>query len=606
MQKLLYLILLLGLICINSLYGQNYEYSTDDTVEIEQVVITGNRVQVAKENVPLTISVIDEKSIEQSQDSKILSLISKKVPGVFVTERGVTGYGLSQGSAGHINVRGIGSHPNTQVLMLIDGHPQYMGIFGHPLPDSYVTSDVEKVEVIRGPASILYGSNAMGGVINLITNKQEEEGFHGGGQAMYGSYNTQKYTAKGGYKSEKFNVFASVNHDRTNGHRDSSDFNITNGYIKTGYELNEHLNIKADFSLSAFESQDPGLINQPAGNFIDILRGRGSFSLENSYEKIEGGLKLYHNFGEHEISNGFHSTDRLSGLMLHQTLRLIPNNMITIGADYKNYGGMAENTKFNNDIGEEYLDEMAGYALIQHTFFSKLVLNGGLRIENNEMYGTEILPQTGFAYHPFKTTTIKGSFAKGFRSPTMNEFFLFGFHNKDLEPERINNYELGFIQKLFNQRMDFELTGFYIDGSNMIQTNQQRGIYLNTGEFTNYGIETAVNYKLNENLQVNTNYSYLYTEKQILGAPEHKYYLGVNYSFKNIQVNLNVEHINDLYTQAPERETYTLLNSRITYNQSESLGFFLSAENLTGTDYHITFGYPMPETTLFGGIKFDF
>lgn len=101
--------------------------------------------------------------------------------------------------------------------MLIDGHPQFMSIFGHPLSDSYVASDVEKVEVIRGPASILYGSNAMGGVINIITCKQTQDGFNGDARFMYGSYNTQKYLAAGGYKRDKLSVFASINHDQIEG-----------------------------------------------------------------------------------------------------------------------------------------------------------------------------------------------------------------------------------------------------------------------------------------------------------------------------------------------------------------------------------------------------
>ena len=85
----------------------------------------------------------------------------------------------ASGAAGGISIRGIGGSPNTQMLVLIDGHPQFMGLMGHPLPDAYVASDVERVEVVRGPASILYGTNAMGGVINIITRavyKRQEQG----------------------------------------------------------------------------------------------------------------------------------------------------------------------------------------------------------------------------------------------------------------------------------------------------------------------------------------------------------------------------------------------------------------------------------------------
>ncbi|MFW6290090.1 MAG: TonB-dependent receptor plug domain-containing protein, partial [Mariniphaga sp.] len=146
-----------------------------DTVKIDEVIVTGSRVEVARRNVPLTVSTVERSQIERSNESAILPVLSRRIPGLFVTERGVTGFGVGTGSAGQISMRGVGgTAPNTQVLVLIDGHPQFQGLFGHPLPDAYVSSDVEKVEVIRGPASILYGSNAMGGVINIITREQQQ------------------------------------------------------------------------------------------------------------------------------------------------------------------------------------------------------------------------------------------------------------------------------------------------------------------------------------------------------------------------------------------------------------------------------------------------
>ena len=154
-----------------------FSQSLNDTIQLNEVVVTGNKTEITRNNVPLTISVINSSTIENSNESALLPIISEQVPGVFVTERGTTGFGVASGAAGQISIRGVGGSPNTQVLMLLDGHPQYMGIMGHPLPDSYVASDVERVEIIRGPASILYGSGAMGGVINIITKKQKVDGY---------------------------------------------------------------------------------------------------------------------------------------------------------------------------------------------------------------------------------------------------------------------------------------------------------------------------------------------------------------------------------------------------------------------------------------------
>lgn len=603
-------IILLTLL-LTSLNLQLYcqQFSTD-TIDIEEIVITGNRVDVVKKNVPLSVTVINEEEISRMHETRILPMISKKTPGVFVTERGVTGFGLSQGSAGHINIRGTGNHPNTQVLMLIDGHPQFMGIFGHPLPDAYVTSDVKKVEIIRGPASILYGSNAMGGVINLITKEQKQDGFTSNGQFMYGSHNTQKYTARAGYRKDRFSIMASVNHDQTDGHRDSSDFNITNGYLKSSYHISDHLDVKIDGSLASYESQDPGVIMASAGNFIDIQRGRTSLSLENQFDKVEGELKVYHNFGEHNISDGFHSTDHLTGVMAYQSLTIIPNNLITLGTEYKNYGGFAENTNAGITFADKTINEVAAYVLIQQRFLNKLVLNSGIRMEHHQFYGTEWIPQAGFAYHPYENTTLKGSVAKGFRSPTMRELYLFGNANLDLQPERMMNYEAGFLQSIKKMNMQLELTAFYSEGTNLIQSINF-GQFQNSGDFKKSGLETALKYSPFKTVDLHTHYTFLNTDEPILAAPEQNFYLGIDFHPGAFNFHADMEHVKNLYTitnnlntynlSEPQLETYTVLNAKISY-QFRNYRAFLSAENLTGTKYSITYGYPMPKATFFAGI----
>ena len=159
-------------------------------------MISANKVQVNRSSVPLTISVIDREQIEASSESALLPVLSQHVPGLFVTQKGITGFGVSEGAAGTVNIRGVGS--GNKVLMLFDGQPQWAGVFGHSLPDTYVASDVERVEVIRGPGSLLYGSNAMGGVVNIITRHHKQEGRRTQARVMYGSYNTQKYMVNNG------------------------------------------------------------------------------------------------------------------------------------------------------------------------------------------------------------------------------------------------------------------------------------------------------------------------------------------------------------------------------------------------------------------------
>jgi iron complex outermembrane receptor protein len=600
-------------VCIYNTNAQ-MSFSTNDTIKINEVVVTGTHVKVNRNNVPMAVSVVNRSQIEESDESAILPILNGRVPGLFVTERGVTGFGVATGSAGQISIRGIGGSPTTGVLMLIDGHPQFMGIMGHPLPDSYVASDVERVEVIRGPASVLYGSNAMGGVINIITKKQNEEGIHGNARVSYGSYNTQKYMASSGFKKDKFSAFVSGNHDQTEGHRSHSDFNITNGYLKLGYDINEHFFTSSDISLAAFESADPGpdTLNAEPGESIDILRGYWAFTLLNEFEKSSGAMKVFYNFGEHEITDGFHSTDHNYGINIHESVQLFKGNTITAGFDYMNYGGLAENEIAMNGAGTIFADttitEYGLYALTQQTLAEKLTLNAGVRYQNHSVYGGEWIPSFGFAYEVGIQTTWKGSLSKGFRSPTIRELFLWS-SNPDLAPEKIWNFDTGVSKTFFQQKMNAELTIFIVEGDNMITYVGPPTGYVNTGEVSNKGIEFALNTEPTKNLKLNASYSYTHMKSPVFATPEHHLFVNAHYRIKKLQLNANVQCISNLDNDATDvvnLESYTLMNAKAMYNLTRNLKFYVSGENIFSTSYQVNRYYTMPEATVFAGVNYIF
>lgn len=131
------------------------------TYTLDEVVVTGTRNETDVRHLSQTVSVLNRSKIEQTMQSSLLPVLTEQVPGLFTTSRGIMGYGVSNGAAGGISLRGL-SGGSARLMVLIDGHPQYAGIFGHPISDAYQTLLADKVEVLRGPASVLYGSNAMG------------------------------------------------------------------------------------------------------------------------------------------------------------------------------------------------------------------------------------------------------------------------------------------------------------------------------------------------------------------------------------------------------------------------------------------------------------
>jgi outer membrane receptor protein involved in Fe transport len=611
------------------------QQSLSDTIEIEEVVVTGSKVEVARKNVPLSLSVITHDEIEQSGESAILPVISQQVPGVFVTERGMTGFGVANGAAGQINIRGLGGNPTTQVLILIDGHPQFMGLMGHPLPDAYVSSDIEKVEIIRGPASILYGSNAFGGVINIITRKQHSDGITLNAKALYGSYDTRKLSLNGGLRKNKFDVFASVNHDQTDGHRDTSDFAITNAYVKTGYKLSKNIYAVADFSLAHFEAADPGPENGIAGERIDIKRGKTALSVENNFNSLEGALKIYYNFGEHDITDGWHSNDDLFGIMFYQSLKLVPHITLTAGFDYMDYGGKGspiisvirdENGNIvpgptgPQFVTSEFSDKwisMQNHALYmnyQHLILNKLSINAGIRYELNSTYKDELIPEAGAALNISNITTLKGSISKGYRPPSIRELYFFPPANNNLKPEQMMNYELSWIQKWSDLKIKTELTTYLCQGENLIimvpSVAPPPPIYRNTGDFKNIGIEFSGVADIIKNLRIHTNYSFIHMDTPLPGTPEHNLFLSANYLLRKFNFNLSLQNISNLYNDiggetSVLEKNYTVLGSQIRYQVTHYLNLFIIANNLLNEKYYIINGYPMPGINFLAGINLN-
>ncbi len=604
--------LFLLLILFSNVLAAQFSLTTD-TIKIDEVVVTGTPVKVNRNNVPMAVSVVSRSQIEESDESAILPILNGRVPGLFVTERGVTGFGVAKGSAGQISIRGIGGNPTTGVLMLIDGHPQFMGIMGHPLPDSYVASDVERVEVIRGPASVLYGSNAMGGVINIITKKQNAEGVHGNARLSYGSFNTQKYMGAVGFKKQKFSAFVSGNHDQTDGHRSDSDFKINNGYAKLGYNLNDHFYVATDFSLAKYNASDPGpdTTNAKPGERIDILRGYGAVSLQNEFEKASGAIKLFYNFGEHNITDGFHSTDNNYGANLYESLHLFEGNSITVGVDLTTYGGFAENTKAMKGKGIVFADtavsEFGTYAFMQQTVAEKLTVNAGLRYQNHSVYGSQWIPSAGFAFKVGKLTTWKGSVSKGFRSPTIRELFMWN-HNPDLLPETVISYETGVSKTFFNNRLSGEVTVYAVNGDNLIINVPMKGLQ-NSGEINNKGVEVAINAAPVKNLSLNATYSYINMKSPVFATPEHHLFFNAKYRLKKLMLMANIQQVANLDNDPSpvvNLESYTLLNAKISYNITRNFKLYVSGENLTGANYQVNRYYTMPKTTVFAGVNFVF
>jgi len=334
------------------------------------------------------------------------------------------------------------------------------------------------------------------------------------------------------------------------------------------------------------------------------------YGCENKYENIEGALKVYHNFGEHVLSDGFQSTDRNSGAMLYQTLKLRKSSVLTGGIDFKQYAGKVTNQPFlaaNDSLIA--VNELAAYLYGQQTLFNKLTISAGIRIENSSKFGTELVPMGGLSYVLTDNTSLKASVSKGFRSPTIMEMYLYA-PNPDLQPERMINYELSWLQSLLKNKLNLELTAFKVKGENLIQVvvPPVPAKRQNVGTFDNQGIEFSAKYSLTKNLHFHANYSYINLDKIVVAVPRAQLNVGANYSYKIWSAHVNLQNIDQLYTNIATTsiESYSLLSARLSCRPIKNLELFMAGNNLLNETYQINYGYPMPKINFNSGVSYKF
>ncbi len=594
---------------------------------VGEVVITGSRNAVDVRHLPMTVTVIGQEKLEMQNRQSILPTVMQQVPGVFVTSRAVLGYGVSGGGSGAVNMRGI-SGAAGQLLVLIDGHPQYQGIFGHPIADSYQTMMAEKVEVLRGPASVLYGSNAMGGVISIVTRSIETDGVRTNVNIGGGSYGTFMADAMNQVRNGKFSSTVSAEYGRSDNHRPHMQFEQYGGYLKLGCDIDNHWNTFINADVTHFDSRYPGSTIEPVyGAEQWITRGVMTAAIENNYERTSGAISVFSNFGRHKIDDGtkeptqttnryFRSKDALSGVSVYQSAQLFAGNRITFGVDYQHIYGNAYYTDknagtvlivANKQTARSVRHEEAAYIDFRQHVTNWFTVDFGVRIDHHSVTGTEWIPQVGVVLHPLNNADLKAMASKGFRNPTMREMYLYPPSNEELKPESLWNYELSWRHKFNNFTYGANL--FYINGDNMIQTVPVDGKprNVNIGKINNTGIEMEAAWQIDKHLTISTNHSLLNMEYKVLAAPTYKGFLGTDYYVGKLTISVNMQYIDRLYTSVGENEKtedFYLLNINANYKLANWLQIWLRGENLLAQKYEINLGYPMPKATFMAGARF--
>lgn len=590
----------------------------DTTKVLNEVVVTGTNNSVPRRLLPYTVSVVSNRQLEATGQTQVLSAISGMVPSLFVSQRSIFGFGVSNGGAGHIKLRGVGGDRASAVLMMVDGQPQFAGIYSHHIADFYDKEYVERIEVLRGPGSVLYGSNAMAGTINVITKNATKKGVRTTLQSQYGSYNTWLSSLTNTVRFGRFSSLVSLSYNRTDGTVKNFDFRQADGYVKVGYDFSDRWRAYIDYTLMNFRGNDPiyPTLSDPESTDIyrqNITRGEAAATVTNTYGSLSGSARIYYNYGNHFVDDPkhFHSLDDRLGIILYENFRPWKDASATVGFDFDFYSGQIPVSGGNNHtegslstISRKSIMEYSPYLTLSQMLLDGMVnVSAGLRMANSDRFHTQWVPQFGFSLNPGQDWTVKGNLAMGYRNPSFRELYLYRMANPDLQPEKMMNYEVS-AGKTFSRYLSAELTGYYSKGDNMIQTVDMKN--RNTGSFINKGLELSARSHPLDNLWITATYSYLHTSlRNLTGAPKNQYYLGIEWNpwhFLNVAADL--KGVGGLYVADNIRhQNYALLNLKVTWEICRYVSVFARLENITDARYTINRGYEMPGFTAMGGFK---
>jgi len=252
-------------------------------IDLGVIVVTPTRSERTIKDLSASVSVITREEIESSNANTCTDILNT-LPGLFVNKTGAFG-------RADVDIRGIGDKGRS-IMVLIDGRPVKMGLYGCTVTHTLPLDNVERIEVVRGPASVLYGSDALGGVINIITRKAKK-GVETDVSSSYGTYNTQVYKILHGANFSKYDYYITGDLRMSDGHVENSAYDARNFTGRFGYEItdNSTLSLTAKYFDGLREEPSPS----PAGTWNDYKRGAVDITFDKKLDKWKYTIKGYRN-----------------------------------------------------------------------------------------------------------------------------------------------------------------------------------------------------------------------------------------------------------------------------------------------------------------------
>ena len=619
----------------------------EEATELDDLVVTAGLEPISIRDVASSVTVISREEIEQRQ-VKYLADLLRTVPGFSVSQAG------GPGSLTQVRVRGAEAN---QLLVLIDGIRANDPASADEFQFQYaLTSNIERIEIIRGPQSATWGTDALAGVINIIRRK-DVSGKYLAATAEYGSFDSLDLGVNGGVSTDRYQLNGGVAYVETDGINVSREGDEKDGSRNTTANLaldfkatesvqfsfsGQSVNARTDFDDSDFVVTGlPFDTDRETKAQRDYLRGAVSYQPANS--RWSGSLSA--NWLDTDNQNYIDGIPESSTAADSLEFRLKTSVLLGDAAaqnhrlsfeidldntDFKQRGtatpfGDPNQDQSYNDTG--YAAEYVGQPFESFTW----TLSG--RLDDFSDFDNVFTWQMAASSYLTDTLKLRGSAGTGSKAPTFTE--LFGFYadyfvgNPELMPEKSKGWELGIDLEVldqqlslgaayFDQTLEDEIDGFVFDPNTFLFTAVNR-----EGKSHRKGIELVISAEVTDSLSINANYTYVdATESDTAGntsrevrRPRHLASLVANYDFAesrgnlNLNVNYNGSQLDNYFpppffaTETVELESYTLVGLAVSWKLTSNLELIGRVSNLLDEDYEDVLGFSRPGRGVFAGLR---
>ena len=434
---------------------------------IQETVVTA-RPSPGKDHTAAVTSV-KGANIRRSTRTSTIEALSQESAGIYVSGRGVGFHGVAGGASGAIHIRGLGGSPNSQVLVVENGVPDAQGIFGHPIPDAYVPFLIDEVRVVMGGDSVLYGSNAVGGVIIIRDRWRTTRGWELNNETAFGSYNTIKETVSFLGRWKSFDLAAAFHARKSDGHRDGAGGTNKVANLAVRWRIKPKLDLTLRNKAMKLSGTDPGPITHPNDNhWYDVLRDNFSLKLNWDKEWFQLNVVSFANIGIHRLYDGFFSLDTTAGGFGEWKVKVLDNLRFLLGMGTEWLNGHVENRIQNETFPVQTFGNVSSYGQVDYRPHSSVHLVAGGRLMYNTKFGGVIMAKAGATWEPWRGFFLRSRFTRNFRQPTLRELYLpFPTANPELLPEISHNWDFSVTWE--HKKLKLSATTYYSSVKNLIK-----------------------------------------------------------------------------------------------------------------------------------------